>query len=132
MIDALNKKLLRDLRHMRGQVFATALVVACGVATFVAMQSTYNSLVSSRDAYYSLFRFADVFASLKRAPEFCGVGNTRNSRCRRRPDARRRENNARSARSARTGAGTDHFPARDSHGNFERSAFSARAFYRTE
>lgn len=59
----------RDLKHLQGQVTATALVVACGVATFVAMQSTYNSLLASRDAYYSLFRFADVFASLKRAPE---------------------------------------------------------------
>lgn len=66
---SLNRKLMRDLWHLRGQVFATALVVACGVASFVAMRSTYDSLVESRDSYYSMYRFADVFASLKRAPD---------------------------------------------------------------
>lgn len=66
---SLDRKLVRDLWHLRGQVFATALVVACGVASFVAMRSTYESLLSSRDRYYSEYRFADVFASLKRAPE---------------------------------------------------------------
>ncbi len=68
-LSSLNKKLVRDLDHLRGQVIATALVVACGVASFVAMQATYDSLVASRDAYYSLFRFADIFVTLKRAPE---------------------------------------------------------------
>jgi len=65
----LDRKLVRDLKHLRGQVIATALVVACGVATYVAMQATYDSLIASRDAYYTLYRFADVFVSLKRAPE---------------------------------------------------------------
>lgn len=69
---ALNTKLVRDLWHLRGQVFATALVVACGVASFVAMSSTYESLVASRDRYYSQYRFADVFAGLKRAPNSVG------------------------------------------------------------
>lgn len=50
-------------------MLATALVVACGVASFVAMRSTYDSLVESRDSYYSRYRFADVFSSLKRAPD---------------------------------------------------------------
>lgn len=68
-LSALNKKLFRDINHLRGQVIATALVVACGVATYVGMQATYDSLVRSRDAYYSLYSFANVFASLKRAPE---------------------------------------------------------------
>jgi putative ABC transport system permease protein len=66
---SLDRKLLRDLWHLRGQVFATALVVACGVASFVAMRSTYDSLLSSRDRYYTEYRFADIFANLKRAPE---------------------------------------------------------------
>lgn len=54
---------------MRGQVLAVALVVACGVAAFVAMRSTYLSLIASQDAYYAKYRFADVFAHVKRAPE---------------------------------------------------------------
>ncbi|HEU4771777.1 MAG TPA: ABC transporter permease, partial [Candidatus Udaeobacter sp.] len=33
-----------------------------------AMRSTYNSLLSSQQAYYQEYRFADVFAQLKRAP----------------------------------------------------------------
>jgi putative ABC transport system permease protein len=66
---AIDRKMVRDLWHLRGQAIATAIVVACGVATFVSMRSTYESLLSSRDSYYSLYRFADVFSSLKRAPE---------------------------------------------------------------
>ena len=66
---ALYKKLERDLRHMGGQILATSLVVACGVASFVAMRTTYESLKVSQETYYADYRFADVFATLKRAPE---------------------------------------------------------------
>lgn len=69
MLRALNKKLLRDILHLRGQIIATALVVACGVASFVSMQSTYNSLLTTQQDYYSEYRFADVFSNAKRAPE---------------------------------------------------------------
>lgn len=65
---AIDRKMIRDLWHLRGQVIATAVVVACGVASFVTMRSTYESLVESRDTYYSQYRFAQVFGSLKRAP----------------------------------------------------------------
>ena len=66
---ALDRKLIRDLLRMRGQVVAVALVVACGVAAFVAMQGTYGSLLATQAGYYEEFDFADVFAHLKRAPE---------------------------------------------------------------
>lgn len=66
---ALNHKLFRDLLRMRGQVIAVALVVACGIATYVTMRSSYESLVVSRETYYQQYRFADLFAQLKRAPE---------------------------------------------------------------
>jgi putative ABC transport system permease protein len=69
MFSPLKKKLFRDLLHLRGQIFAIALVVACGVASFVAMRSTYDSLLATQEAYYSGYRFADVFLSLKRAPK---------------------------------------------------------------
>lgn len=68
-MNALFKKLGRDIRHMSGQILATSIVVACGVASFVAMRTTYDSLKLSQETYYSDYRFADVFASLKRAPE---------------------------------------------------------------
>jgi putative ABC transport system permease protein len=65
----LNRKLIRDVIHLRGQVVAITLVVACGVASFVAMRSTYNSLQTSQQSYYEGYRFAEVFAQLKRAPD---------------------------------------------------------------
>ena len=47
---------------------AAGLVVACGIAAFVTMASAYSSLRSARAAYYAEYRFADLFAQLKRAP----------------------------------------------------------------
>jgi putative ABC transport system permease protein len=69
MVSALNRMLLRDFWRLRGQVIAAALVMACGVASFVSMRSTYQSLASAQATYYQDFYFADVFAQLKRAPE---------------------------------------------------------------
>jgi putative ABC transport system permease protein len=54
---------------MRGQFVAVALVVACGVASYVSMVSTYRSLLLSQSQYYAAYRFANVFAQLKRAPD---------------------------------------------------------------
>lgn len=65
---ARNRMLWRDLWHLRGQVIAAALVVACGVASFLSMRATYESLLQARDNYYQALRFADVFVQLKRAP----------------------------------------------------------------
>jgi putative ABC transport system permease protein len=65
----LNRKLIRDFKHLRGQVIAVTLVVACGIATYVAMQSAYVSLWEAQSDYYSAFRLADVFAHVRRAPE---------------------------------------------------------------
>ena len=68
-MSSLNQKVIRDVIHLRGQVLAITLVVACGVASFVAMRSTYKSLKTSQQSYYESYRFADVFAQLKRAPD---------------------------------------------------------------
>jgi putative ABC transport system permease protein len=68
-VTALGRKLLRDLWHHRGQAIAVALVVACGVASFLTTRSAHQSVLLSRDDYYGLHRFADVFVSLKRAPD---------------------------------------------------------------
>ena len=65
----LDRKLLRDLWHLRGQVAAIGAVVACGVAVVVTTRTSYTSLLASRAAYYERYRFGDVFAHLKRAPE---------------------------------------------------------------
>lgn len=65
----LNRKLLRDLWHVRGLVIAIALVIGAGIATFVMSLSTVRALEETRDAYYERYRFADVFGFAKRAPE---------------------------------------------------------------
>ncbi len=68
-LKALDRKLLRDVWHLRGQVAAIGVVVACGVAIVVTTRTSYSSLLASRAAYYGDYRFADVFAHLTRAPE---------------------------------------------------------------
>ena len=65
----LDLKLVRDLTHLRGQVLAIVLIVACGIASLVTMLSAYESLNLTQQAYYQQYRFADVFVQLKRAPE---------------------------------------------------------------
>jgi putative ABC transport system permease protein len=68
MISHLNRKLLRDLRQIKGQAIAVALVMACGLAMMIMARSLIHSLESTRQEYYQANHFADVFAHLKRAP----------------------------------------------------------------
>ncbi len=65
----LNRKLLRDLWRLRGQVLAIAMVVASGVAVLVMSLATLSSLQETAVTYYERHRFADVFARVTRAPE---------------------------------------------------------------
>jgi putative ABC transport system permease protein len=58
---ALDHKLWRDLWHLRGQSIAITAVTASGVACFLMFMSTLDSLLLSRDLYYTDYRFADVF-----------------------------------------------------------------------
>jgi putative ABC transport system permease protein len=67
---AIDRKLMRDLWNLRGQVIAIALIVACGITSFISMSGVYQSLKLTQATYYNRYRFAHVFASLKRAPEF--------------------------------------------------------------
>jgi putative ABC transport system permease protein len=65
----LHAKLARDLWRLRWQVLSIALVVASAIAAIVTFKSGLDSLDESRARYYADARFADVFVSLKRAPE---------------------------------------------------------------
>ncbi len=65
----LNRKLRRDLYKLKSQALAVALVMACGLAMMIMTRSLILSLESTRDDYYRDYRFADVFANLKRAPD---------------------------------------------------------------
>jgi putative ABC transport system permease protein len=68
-VTPLNLKLRRDLVQMRGQVIALTLVATCGIAAYVTMRTSYDSLVAAQAEDYSRYRFADVFVHCKRAPE---------------------------------------------------------------
>jgi putative ABC transport system permease protein len=65
----LDRKLLRDLRALKSQALAVAVVMACGLAMMIMTRSLIVSLESAREGYYERHRFAEVFASLKRAPK---------------------------------------------------------------
>lgn len=68
MISPLDKKLLRDLAKMKGQIFAVSVVMACGLAMMIMTRSLILTLESTRSTYYQRYAMADIFASLKRAP----------------------------------------------------------------
>ncbi len=67
-MSALDRKLGRDLWHLRGQIFAVSLVVASGIALFVTLRSMHVYLLETQARYYDEYRFADVFVQVKRAP----------------------------------------------------------------
>ena len=64
----LHQKVLRDLWHLRSQMIAIALVMACGVAMFVTLRSMNGWLRDTQSRYYERYRFADVFANARRVP----------------------------------------------------------------
>ncbi|MFN0191101.1 MAG: ABC transporter permease [Aestuariivirga sp.] len=66
---ALHHKLFRDVRRLWAQSLAIALVLAAGVATLILGVGAHDSLSETRASYYEANRFADVFASLTRAPK---------------------------------------------------------------
>jgi putative ABC transport system permease protein len=68
VVTALERKLLRDLLRLRGQLVSIGAVVACGIAGVLAMGGAQRSLRGSRDAFYVESHFADIFASVERAP----------------------------------------------------------------
>jgi putative ABC transport system permease protein len=68
MVSLLGLKMWRDLRRMKGQAAAVSVVMACGLAMLIMSRSLILSLDGTRVAYYEAYRFADIFAVLKRAP----------------------------------------------------------------
>ena len=67
-LPALDRKLLRELWGMKGQLFTIALVLGSGMASFIMLRGVYDCLEASRDAYYDRTRFAHVFATVESAP----------------------------------------------------------------
>ena len=69
MLAPLDRKLLRDIWHTRGQVLAIALVIAGGVAVCIMSLVNYRTLDHTRETYYRDHQFSEVFVDLVRAPE---------------------------------------------------------------
>ncbi len=69
MVTPLHAKLFRDLWRIKGQAVAIMVVIGIGVALQVMMSGLVASLTQTRDTYYERHQFAEVFASVVRAPE---------------------------------------------------------------
>ena len=67
-MDILDRKIIRELWQQRGQVIALGLVLVCGIASFLMALSAYSSVKLTQSIYYDNYHFAQVFASVKRAP----------------------------------------------------------------
>lgn len=59
---------MRDLRALKSQALAVALVMACGLAMMIMTRSLIRSLDTAREDYYERHRFGQVFANLQKAP----------------------------------------------------------------
>ena len=68
IVTTLQRKLLRDIWRLRGQVLSVAAVIACGVMMDVSMYGNLRTVEVAVTDYYARYRFADVFASATRAP----------------------------------------------------------------
>lgn len=69
VLRALDRKLLRDLRRLWSQALAIALVLAAGVLGLLMSLGISGALEETQRAYYERNRFAEVFASVRRAPQ---------------------------------------------------------------
>jgi putative ABC transport system permease protein len=67
-VRAIQRKLIRNLWQIKGQVLAISVVITVGVMMFIMYLSTFDSLQRTQQAFYDRHNFADVFANLKRAP----------------------------------------------------------------
>lgn len=65
---ALDIKLLRDFRRLWGQALAIALVLACGVMILLTAFGMHRALDDTLAAFYDRNAFADVWASVEKAP----------------------------------------------------------------
>jgi putative ABC transport system permease protein len=65
---SLDKKLLRELWKIKGQVLAVTSVIACGITMYIAFYSAFLNLELSRDTYYAKYRFHDFSIQMEKAP----------------------------------------------------------------
>ena len=62
-MNALDRKLFREVVRLRGQALTIAIVVASGVACYISLRSAWRALYESRDLYYETKTSAKRFVS---------------------------------------------------------------------
>ena len=67
-MNALDRKLVRDLRHTWKMLLAVTSIIALGIACYIGMLSSARNLTSAQVSYYSTCRMADFWVDLKKAP----------------------------------------------------------------
>ena len=67
-MNALNKKLSRDIWKNKYLILAVSAIIAVGIGCFVGMMSAARNLEFARSNYYSISRLADFWIDLKKAP----------------------------------------------------------------
>ncbi len=63
------RKVLRSMWEMKTTYLACVTVILIGITCYVALSTVTDRLVTSKDAFYSEYNFADVFIKLEGAPK---------------------------------------------------------------
>jgi putative ABC transport system permease protein len=69
MVENLLRKSVRDLRASLAQTIALIVIVALGIASFVALIGAYRDLGTSYNHTYEQLHFADATFSVQDAPQ---------------------------------------------------------------
>ena len=67
-MNALHRKLLRDLLQARFLLLAITSMIAVGITTFVSLRSSYHNLDEARRRYYRQCRMADFWIDVNKMP----------------------------------------------------------------
>jgi len=67
-VSILDRKLGRELWASAGMLLAIVSIIAVGVASFVAMGSSYGNLTHAKRSYYARCRMPDFWIDLKKVP----------------------------------------------------------------
>ena len=65
----LDKRLVRQLNHSKGQFIAISMVIVLGLMIYVAMNSAYTNLEISLEYHFETHRFSDLFSEVMRISE---------------------------------------------------------------
>ncbi|MBI9011452.1 MAG: FtsX-like permease family protein [Clostridiales bacterium] len=65
----LDTRLVRHIRHHKGQFIAIAMVIILGLMIYVAMNSAYENLEISLEYHYETHNFSDVFSDVMKISE---------------------------------------------------------------